>query len=413
MKKALTVFLSITMVFLSGCEKSVSDYFSEVSSRLEQIIITIAEEDVIEEESIVLISPDNESYGSTNLSAYQKLSTNQKSLYSIMYKAIKDMELNLIDISRYSSSNIFSEALIAHRAIMCDCPEFFWMPKTLSVVSTQSSNKTYLCFKDYKNKNDRVGFYGITREQKDEMAKKLEIAEKDIIEGINECYTTFDTELFIHDYLCNNIVYDTESAEDLDNADSDSMTIYGALVKGKAICEGYSKAMQYLCKKSGISCNVVYGEHEGTPHMWNIINPGDGPYYLDVTFDDGSQFSVLHYYFNLTKSEIEKDHEFSEPFSQSKTYDVDDDFNFFCENSNNKAFNYFEYNKAYITDDYSDAVNFLIIQNSEGKTNAELKNLTGDENSKAISVLKSKLRWQMNLKHFYEYDDENIIIVMW
>lgn len=48
------------------------------------------------------------------------------------------------------------------------------------------------------------------------------------------------------------------------------------------VCEGYSKAFQYLCELSGIECYSVTG-NAGGDHMWNIVKL-DGTYYLvDLT----------------------------------------------------------------------------------------------------------------------------------
>ena len=56
------------------------------------------------------------------------------------------------------------------------------------------------------------------------------------------------------------------------------------------VCEGYSKAFQYLCELSGVNCISVWGLMDGGDHMWNIVTMDDGKNYLvDVTnSDEGS-----------------------------------------------------------------------------------------------------------------------------
>lgn len=65
----------------------------------------------------------------------------------------------------------------------------------------------------------------------------------------------------------------------------------------KVVCEGYSKALKYLCDLSGrtdIECRIVSGylnsKTEGSRHMWNVIRMDDGQSYLvDATnCDSGS-----------------------------------------------------------------------------------------------------------------------------
>lgn len=60
------------------------------------------------------------------------------------------------------------------------------------------------------------------------------------------------------------------------------------------VCEGYSKAFQYLCDLSRFSgdvrCYTVSGQMNGGGHMWNVVRMEDGKNYLaDVTnCDDGT-----------------------------------------------------------------------------------------------------------------------------
>ena len=58
----------------------------------------------------------------------------------------------------------------------------------------------------------------------------------------------------------------------------------------RVVCEGYSKAFQYLCDLGDITCYTVTGYMNGGtgagPHMWNIIEQ-DGRYYMaDITNSD-------------------------------------------------------------------------------------------------------------------------------
>ena len=80
----------------------------------------------------------------------------------------------------------------------------------------------------------------------------------------------------------------------------------------KVVCEGYSKAFQYLCDLSDITCYTVTGDMDGGTgagaHMWNIIEQ-NGRYYLaDITNSDkgtagenGGLFLVPPAYGSLAK----------------------------------------------------------------------------------------------------------------
>lgn len=60
------------------------------------------------------------------------------------------------------------------------------------------------------------------------------------------------------------------------------------------VCEGYSKAFQYLCDLSrfagDVACYTVTGDMNGGAHMWNIVRMDDGEHYIvDITnCDDGA-----------------------------------------------------------------------------------------------------------------------------
>ena len=53
------------------------------------------------------------------------------------------------------------------------------------------------------------------------------------------------------------------------------------------VCEGYSKAFQYLCDESNIKCYTVSGKMAGGTgegdHMWNIVVIDGKSYLVDVT----------------------------------------------------------------------------------------------------------------------------------
>ena len=95
--------------------------------------------------------------------------------------------------------------------------------------------------------------------------------------------------------------------------------------------------------------------------MWNIINPGDGCYYLDVTFDDLDSLAYpnlcTHFCFNISKDSIATDHMFDDHFSQTSDYsDPESEFNFFDSHGNNTTMDYYAYNDAYITEDTLESV---------------------------------------------------------
>lgn len=116
-------------------------------------------------------------------------------------------------------------------------------------------------------------------------------------------------ELFIHDFICNNVKYDKLKKEY-------SHEIIGSLGNGVAVCEGMAKAVKVLCDNLGIWCIIALSEANPEKsikyrHAWNVIKIDGKYYHLDATFDNTvSKSGILrHDYVNLADKQIFRDHE--------------------------------------------------------------------------------------------------------
>ena len=86
---------------------------------------------------------------------------------------------------------------------------------------------------------------------------------------------------------------------------------YGVIVEGRAVCDGYSKAFQYLSDQLGLTCLIVYGDgfdgDEFGPHAWNIVLIDGDWYHLDVTWMDVEDY-VNYDYFLISDRTLSIDH---------------------------------------------------------------------------------------------------------
>ncbi len=66
------------------------------------------------------------------------------------------------------------------------------------------------------------------------------------------------------------------------------VTAYGALIDGKANCQGYSDAFYMLGRMCGLNVGRMSGTAGGGPHMWNTVSykPQGSVYFVDVTWGD-------------------------------------------------------------------------------------------------------------------------------
>lgn len=424
MKRFIASFTALLLFLLCACkgtENYVSDFgnfvknkiestYNEANEKAKQIgkeIYPILTREYVDEYEIVTVKPQQ--VNDASLLSYNKLTKRQKQLYSIFITAFENMELKKINITKYAGDNVFTDASIAHRAVLCDRPDIFWAPKTFSLLTFKNAKDTYIQFA----KDDKEDYYGITKAEKEKMQSELNAVLDKVLADIGPIDSVFEKELYIHDYICQNVTYDNDAAADIKNADMNTLSAYGALVKGKAVCEGYSKAFELLCTKSGIPCNVVYGEHENTPHMWNIVDLYGSLYYVDLTFDDSSSVSILHTYFNTTKADMLKDHIFYDNLSKNKKSENLDRINFYNENCESTEFNYFFKKGLFITEDCGEAIKALIKEKENGKNSAELKNITSRSIDDAFLHLRRKARGFINLDYYYRLENEDTIIAVW
>lgn len=119
--------------------------------------------------------------------------------------------------------------------------------------------------------------------------------------------TDFQKEVFVHDFIINNIEYDHTLGNN--GARLEPYTVYGALVEKKAVCEGIAKTVKLLLNLLDVKCIVVSGLYEGEGHSWNIVKIDGWNYHLDVTMDLGRivHKGMMRYdYFNFRDHESSK-----------------------------------------------------------------------------------------------------------
>ena len=122
----------------------------------------------------------------------------------------------------------------------------------------------------------------------------------------------------IHDWLVNNVEYDTEGYQS-DNISDESHTAEGLFKNRKAVCDGYSNAFMQMAQYAGFEVIVVEGVGYNSTgvaenHAWNQIKVNGNWYNVDVTWDDPVAsgdigFDNLRYtYFLIPDSVINRDH---------------------------------------------------------------------------------------------------------
>lgn len=104
-----------------------------------------------------------------------------------------------------------------------------------------------------------------------------------VLNEISPEMTTVEKLLTIYDYLILHCEYDVVN-HNAGTIPDESFSAYGALVKHKAVCQGYANSMAELMNYFGIeNCVVTSNELR---HAWNMVKIDGQWYHLDATWDD-------------------------------------------------------------------------------------------------------------------------------
>ncbi|MBQ7595411.1 MAG: hypothetical protein IJU45_01965 [Clostridia bacterium] len=278
-KSALIIITALMLVLLCSCSEAVTMMGGILGS-----------EKYVQWESISAEPTEN---GSKYKNYFEQLDDKQKKGYNNILKSVYEAEEEFperVEVPLMSADELSK----VFEAVVYDNPDLMCFGRDCSIITEGK----YCYFKPK---------YTMDLEEFIQKRVFMENMADEIISQMDVSYTQFERELFIHDYIIKNCRYSRDG-------DFNNLT-YSCIVDSFASCEGYAKATKYLLEKAGIECYTVIGDasddgREPESHMWNIVNIEGGYYYLDTTWDDPNTSSgeASHIYFNLTQSELEKDH---------------------------------------------------------------------------------------------------------
>lgn len=218
---------------------------------------------------------------------YFELNESEQKLYSVIIQNIytQPERIEVPELNDGDLTKVF-------KAISHDNPDLFNLGLNCSIytegLKTYFETEYIIPYDDYTTKLQEVN----------------DIASV-IIDNASIYTSNYEKEKYIHDYIINHCSY-AEPEESLM-----ANTIYGCLVEGKASCEGYSRAFQYLMNRLNIENRLVTGESadDGVNyinHMWNYVVLDGNGYFVDLTWDDPrAEGNVLrHTYFNVNTNDI-------------------------------------------------------------------------------------------------------------
>ena len=228
------------------------------------------------------ITGSNYNFNSIDNAYYAILEDNEKELYKQIYANIVEVKKSfkpVVDINKDKIGDIVE-------AVYNDNPDLFW-------VNTNYSYK-------YINEGQVVQItlsYNYTSKNLEETKKIFEEKVDQIVQEASTYSDDYYKEKYVHDTLIKMNKYDEN--EKL------NQSAYSALVRGKTVCAGYSRAFMYIMNKLNIRTYYITGDSNGD-HSWNIVELENEYYNVDLTWDN--QKKISYRYFNVPDSIFTKTH---------------------------------------------------------------------------------------------------------
>ncbi len=247
---------------------------------------------------------------------YKALESNKENMKSGTYRIDFGDSFSDILNSENGQDELGDYYQSAIEAYTYDNPDVFYLSPNkmyLNVETTTSaSDVTYNVYINCGNENNYFADEFTSQEQVENAIEKVEYV-KDILLG-KRTGDDYEDIKMVHDYLVDNIEYDTSISAD------NIYDVYGALVNRVAVCEGYARSFKYILDEMGIPCVLVIGtgtnsRGEIERHAWNYVELQGNWYAVDCTWDDpiivGSgnvSKSSKYKYFLKGSSEFYSDH---------------------------------------------------------------------------------------------------------
>ncbi|MDE7229544.1 MAG: chitobiase/beta-hexosaminidase C-terminal domain-containing protein [Oscillospiraceae bacterium] len=230
---------------------------------------------------------------------YNQLSTTQKFVYERIYTAAKTYA-GRVDITALRvKADDFDKAFWAFDY---DNPQFL----------TLGSGYSYYYYPSTGYLQSFTIKYGRTEAEIKSIQQTFDTTVSSVVSAAKNQLSDYAKLKYIHDWIVNHTDYTLNGPAYKSEAD-------GAVVYGKALCEGYSKTFMYMAQELGFDCICVVGSANNSSHMWNMVKLGGVWYHVDVTFDDpimsnGSKM-LSHEYFLLSTYQIRNTHTIDNPIN--------------------------------------------------------------------------------------------------
>jgi len=257
MGKKLFLPVVILILFCTGCAGNIS-----IPKQQPEI-------DTKEPEQAAAVTPNTgfADMAGTDLTAYQTLDAPEdKVLYREIAEILGCMQTEC-EISAWEEEQISR----VFACVMADHPEFFYVDGYRTQIYR------------IRDEVQKITFSGTYTLSADEAEQKAALMDQIAGEWILQMPTGLD------DYGKVKYLYETViSAAEYDIDALQGQNMQSVFLYGKSVCQGYTRAFQYLCHLTGIPCISVSGTVNGQPHAWAMVCADEEWYHVDPTWGDAA-----------------------------------------------------------------------------------------------------------------------------
>ena len=318
MKKIISIIVSIVLIF-SCCGILANAVHEESLVFYDYVedswIVDVTGNNISSSAPLYMYQYDTDTYNLGH-SCYDYLDDAQKYVYDAIVSNAGNLTFTINfpnNLFAYADYNNKSYLTAIMNAVCTDRPDIFYYAGYAITGGTLYSGNKYLKtmnyqarpYDSYYTSSNVKGYYNAL------MAKIPQVPV-----DLSNRYNFIKS---VHDYLADTVYYPDLNSSDYKKSAHDA---YGALVEGRAVCQGYSDAIKLLCDYYNIPCVCISGTANGSGHMWNAVQMDNGKwYFIDCTWDD--QDSRLFYDFFLVGTQSTNTYFGGEQFGVEHVNDTD------------------------------------------------------------------------------------------
>lgn len=163
-----------------------------------------------------------------------------------------------------------------YQSVLIDHPEYFFVEGYEYIMYTSKDKLVGI---------EISGTYPYSLEEGKRRKAQIDSAVQELLQKAPVTASDYEKIKYVYETLIFNTEYELEAA--------DNQNIYSVFVNQASVCQGYSKATQYLLQCLGVDCTLVFGEVKGNEgHSWNLVVADGEYYYLDTTWGDASYITA-------------------------------------------------------------------------------------------------------------------------